>query len=102
MPAVQSSLRLRRQCRYFAHRFSPTRSNGSTMKDAKDKGEGQSGARAKNPRRDRLKLALREKLKRRKSQARGRSDVTTGPPNPDEVSPHDIGGEKTRTKDRAW
>jgi hypothetical protein len=64
------------------------------MKDVKDKGEGQSGARAKNPRRDRLKLALRENLKRRKSQARGRSDVTTVPPNPDEVSPHDVGGKK--------
>src|SRR5258707_8833701 len=98
MPAVQSSLRQRRQRRYFAHRFSPTRSNGWTMKDAKDKGEGQSGARAKNPRRDRLKLALRENPKRRKSQARGRSDVTTVPPNPDEGSPHDIGGEKNRKK----
>ena len=63
------------------------------MKDAKDKGEGQSGERGKNPRRDRLKLALRENLKRRKSQARGR-DVTTVPPNPDEVSPHDVGGKK--------
>jgi hypothetical protein len=30
---------------------------------------------AGNPRQDRLKLALRENLKRRKSQARGRSDV---------------------------
>ena len=64
------------------------------MKDAKDKGEGQTGARAKNPRRDRLKLALRENLKRRKSQARGRSDVTTVPPDPDEVSPYDVGGKK--------
>jgi hypothetical protein len=64
------------------------------MKDAKDKGEGQSGERGKNPRRDRLKLALRENLKRRKSQARGRSDVTTAPPNPDDYSPHDHGGKK--------
>src|SRR5258705_14011805 len=94
MPAVQSSLRLRRQCRYFAHRFSPTRSNGSTMKDAKDKGEGQTEKLAKNPRRDRLKLALRENLKRRKSQARGRNDVTAGPPNLDEVSPQDGRGKK--------
>src|SRR5258706_15746607 len=94
MPAVQSSLRLRRQCRYFAHRFSPTRSNGSTMKDVKDKGEGQSGERGKNPRRDRLKLALREKLKRRKSQGRGRSDITTAPPNPGDAPPHDPRGRK--------
>ncbi len=64
------------------------------MKDAKDKGEGQTGELAKNPRRDRLKLALRENLKRRKSQARGRSDVTTVPTNGDDVSPHDVGGKK--------
>jgi hypothetical protein len=64
------------------------------MKDTKDKGGGQSGQRGKNPRRDRLKLALRENLKRRKSQARGRSDATTAPPNSDEASPHDHGGKK--------
>jgi hypothetical protein len=64
------------------------------MKDAKDKGEGQTGEHAKNPRRDRLKLALRENLKRRKSQARGRSDATTVPSNPNDVSPHDVGGKK--------
>jgi hypothetical protein len=64
------------------------------MKDATDKGEGQGGERGKNPRRDRLKLPLRENLKRRKSQARGRSDVTTVPPNPGEVSPYDVGGKK--------
>jgi hypothetical protein len=64
------------------------------MKDAKDKGEGQAGELAKNPRRDRLKLALRENLKRRKSQARGRSDVMTVPSNGGDASPHDIGGKK--------
>src|SRR6266404_934133 len=94
MPAVQSSLRQRRQRRYIRIGFSPAHSNGSTMKDAKDKGEGQSGARGKNPRQDRLKLALRENLKRRKSQARGRGDVTMVPPNPDDVSPYDVGGKK--------
>jgi hypothetical protein len=51
------------------------------MKDDKDKREGQAGTRAKNAgkdtRQDRLKLALRENLKRRKSQARGRSDTAT-------------------------
>lgn len=41
------------------------------MKDDKDKGEGRA---AKDSRQDRLKLALRENLRRRKSQARGRSD----------------------------
>jgi len=47
------------------------------MKDDKDKYEGQSGKPAKESRRDRLKLALRENLKRRKSQAKGRGDSTT-------------------------
>ena len=41
------------------------------MKDDKHKREGQTGAAVKNPRADRLKLALRENLKRRKSQAKG-------------------------------
>jgi len=42
-----------------------------------DQGKGTSGTGAdvKDSRRDRLKLALRENLKRRKSQARGRSDA---------------------------
>jgi hypothetical protein len=43
------------------------------MTDDQDKGEGQAGKRAKNPKQDRLKQALRENLKRRKSQARQRS-----------------------------
>ena len=59
------------------------------MKDAKDKGEGQTGERAKNPRRDRLKLALRENLKRRKSQARGRSHMIAAPSDDVDVSLHD-------------
>lgn len=45
------------------------------MKDDKHKRERQTGMPAKNPRADRLKLALRENLKRRKSQAKGRGDV---------------------------
>jgi hypothetical protein len=64
------------------------------MKDDKDKREGQTGTPAKNPRQDRLKLALRENLKRRKSQARDRSRLTTASSNGDEVSPHDVGGKK--------
>jgi len=43
------------------------------MQDDKGKGEGRA---AKNARQDRLKLALRENLKRRKSQARGRGEAT--------------------------
>ena len=63
------------------------------MKHAKDKGEGRTGALVKNRRADRLKLALRENLKRRKSQARGRSDVKVSPDG-DDVSPRDVGGKK--------
>jgi hypothetical protein len=64
------------------------------MKDEKNKGEGQTGRPAKNPRQDRLKLALRENLKRRKSQARGRSNVTMVPPDRDDMSPHNVSGKK--------
>jgi hypothetical protein len=58
----------------------PFQERQPTMKDQNDKRESQTGAPAKSPkkesRQDRLKLALRENLKRRKSQARGRSAVT--------------------------
>jgi hypothetical protein len=64
------------------------------MKDDKHKREGQTGAAVKNPRQDRLKLALRENLKRRKSQARGRSEITMAPSNGDDASPHDASGKK--------
>jgi hypothetical protein len=76
------------------------------MKDDSDKREAQSGIAAKNPnkdtkndprqdqRQDRLKLALRENLKRRKSQARGRSDASVAPFNGDEASPYDGNGKK--------
>jgi hypothetical protein len=44
-----------------------------------DQGEdsGQAGSRVKDSRQDRLKLALRENLKRRKSQARGRDEAAS-------------------------
>ena len=47
------------------------------MTGDRDRGGGQAGARVKDSRQDRLKLALRENLKRRKSQARGREDVAS-------------------------
>jgi hypothetical protein len=80
-------------------------SNRSTMKNDKDKREGQTGKPEKNPRQDqrqdqrqdRLKLALRENLKRRKSQARGRDDFAGAASNADEASLHD-GGEKAPGK----
>jgi hypothetical protein len=69
--------------------------SGSTMNDDKHKREGQTGTAGKNqpgknpgkdPRQDRLKLALRENLKRRKSQARGRGDITIAPSLDDDIS----------------
>jgi hypothetical protein len=76
------------------------------MRDDREKGEGQAAAPAKNPRKDprkdsrqkasrqdRLKLALRENLKRRKSQAKGRSDFAGAPSDMDDASPY-RGGKK--------
>jgi hypothetical protein len=54
----------------------------------------------KDPKQDRrqqrLKLALRENLKRRKSQARGRSDAGAASSNGEDVSPHDGDGKPDR------
>jgi hypothetical protein len=69
------------------------------MKDDKHRREGPSGKPEKNPRpnprkdlrEDRLKLALRENLKRRKSQARGRDDSAGAASNADEATPHEAG-----------
>ena len=63
------------------------------MKDNQDRPAGKSDADVKDSRRDRLKLALRENLKRRKSQARGRSDVGASSENAD-ASLDDASGEK--------
>ena len=71
------------------------------MGDDEDKGEGQGGAVAKNSgkgarqdqRQGRLKQALRENLKRRKSQARGRDDLAA-PSNNGDPSPYDDGAKK--------
>jgi hypothetical protein len=56
--------------------------NWRTMKDVK------------NSRQERLKLALRENLKRRKSQARGRSEETAAPSETADASLDDSGGEE--------
>jgi len=64
------------------------------MKDDKHKREGETQTAAKNPRQDRLKLALRENLKRRKSQARGRSGVTVVSTDNADVSLDDESGKK--------
>jgi hypothetical protein len=47
------------------------------MSDDRGKRDGQKIASSKDSREDRLKLALRENLKRRKSQARGRGDAVS-------------------------
>jgi hypothetical protein len=60
-----------------------------TMKDGgKERGRAAEKA-AKGGREGRLKLALRENLKRRKSRARGRDDFTIASSNSDDVEPHD-------------
>jgi hypothetical protein len=61
------------------------------MTDDKDKREGQSPKRQ-----DRLKRALRENLKRRKSQARGRSDAGSAPSDDADASLDDGSGNKPR------
>jgi len=63
------------------------------MTGDQDRGGGQAGARVKDSRQDRLKLALRENLKRRKSQARGREDVASEPA---DGSVDDAGGNEPR------
>ena len=57
------------------------------MNDEPDKREGKK--QKQDPRQDRLKLALRENLKRRKSQARGRSGAVAAPSEHDDASPHE-------------
>jgi hypothetical protein len=59
------------------------------MNDEPDKGEGKK--QKQDPRQDRLKLALRENLKRRKSQARGRSGMTIASSEQGDPSPHEPG-----------
>ena len=56
------------------------------------KDTGRPAAEPKDSRRDRLKLALRENLKRRKAQARGRSDAA--PSETADALLDDAGGEK--------
>jgi hypothetical protein len=75
-PAVQHPLRqymwLGRRCILSVLNVN---SNGPAMKDDQANRDRQIRSPAKDSRQDRLKLALRENLKRRKSQARGRGDA---------------------------
>jgi hypothetical protein len=72
----------------------PRRFRQARMKDDQANHEGKAGAEVRDPRRDRLKAALRENLKRRKSQARGRDDLGAAPSEPADASLDDAGGEK--------
>jgi hypothetical protein len=64
------------------------------MKGDQGKGAGKNDADVKDSRRDRLKQALRENLKRRKSQARGRSDIDAASSESAGASLDDASGEK--------
>ena len=65
------------------------------MQDENDRREAPGAGNPKpGSRQDRLKLALRENLKRRKSQARGRSDVATPGSDTTGMSPHQHRGTK--------
>ena len=64
------------------------------MQGDQGKGAGKNDADVKDSRRDRLKLALRENLKRRKSQARGRSDDAAASSETVDATLDEAGGEK--------
>ena len=66
------------------------------MQDDQDKRAGKTGRDVKDSRQQRLKLALRENLKRRKSQARGRSDEAAASSETADASLDDAGGEKPK------
>jgi hypothetical protein len=68
--------------------------NRFVMTDQKHGRERQRPPPATGTRQDRLKRALRENLKRRKSQARARGDATMSPSNDGDVSPYDAGGKQ--------
>ena len=64
------------------------------MTDKAGKSGGQVTAGAKDSRKDRLKQALRENLKRRKLQARERSKTESAPSTGDKTSLHEGGGDE--------
>ena len=66
---------------------------GRKMKGDQGKGAGEERRGCEGLRRDRLKLALRENLKRRKSQARGRGEASASSESAD-ASLDTAGGEK--------
>jgi hypothetical protein len=65
------------------------------MQDDQDKRAGKAGRDVRDSRQARLKLALRENLKRRKSQARGRGDEAAASSETADASLDDAGGDKS-------
>jgi len=66
------------------------------MTDDQGRRAAPTGASPGNSRQDRLKLALRENLKRRKSQARGRDDPASTSSEPADAALDDAGGKPPR------
>jgi len=66
------------------------------MTNEADRRGPKTGASVKDLRQDRLKLALRENLKRRKSQARGRGDVADASSDDASASLDESAGSKPR------
>ena len=66
------------------------------MKDDDGKNDEKGGIRRQDARQQRLKLALRENLKRRKSQARGRTDGGAASSEDADASLDDAGGVNPR------
>jgi hypothetical protein len=66
------------------------------MNDDQDKRGGPAGSASHDSRQGRLKLALRENLKRRKSQARGRSDAPPSSSENTDAALDDASGKKPR------
>ena len=69
-------------------------SNHSGMNDDQDKRGGQTGSPSRDSRQERLKLALRENLRRRKSQARERSDAGSASSGHSDAALDDASGKK--------
>jgi hypothetical protein len=64
----------------YCHAAMAVSEDGSSMRDNDDKQERQIAIASNESRQHRLRLALRENLKRRKSQARGRGSLASSEP----------------------
>jgi len=87
---LRSPCLARRSC-LFSWQCSFKHSNRSTTMDEKHEDKGPGSVSTKDSRRDRLKLALRENLKRRKAQAKQRSGAASSE---GEAASHDFGAKR--------